>query len=247
MTFYRVFLVAVVFALITGCGTTGGTSSTGDARGSPKVIDPDDRGKARLKTRSRSQPELYQAGLTRPLELPPDLVSGTNETVKENLTAGLDTETRILPEAVGARIVRDGESRYLEIDTRVEDAWRVVTEYWSLSGVDLVSYNPEAGTMETAWIEPPKEGKRTGFLAVVGDILTSFTRTETALDKYRIRFERKGAAQTLMFAEHRASARKAIHHPKKISDFQWVELPGNPNRVAELLQNIVLTFDSSAS
>ena len=244
---------ALIFAfLITGCGSTSPGQTAADKeeeiRGSPRQIDPDAKPTPKLKTRSQQKPQLYKVESSRPLELPPDLVGTTNEAVLENLEKAQLEETRILPEIVNARIIKDGDERWLEIDTNVETAWRAVTEYWSLSGINLVDYNPEAGIMETTWIEQPVDYEGDSvFVQMTKQIFTSLTKTDTALDKYRLRFERLNSDQAALYVDHRSMVRKEVDYSKKVSDFEWVELPSNPNREAELLQNLVLLFDEDAA
>ena len=139
----------------------------------------------------------------------------------------------------------------LEVDTSVESAWETVTRFWALSNVNLVEYNPEAGTMETEWVEKPQaEDPDASYIARMSrDILTSLTKRNTKLDKYRIRFERISADQSYLHVAHRSSARKEIRKGslKKISEFDWVELSSNPNSVADFLQHLILAFDDPAS
>ena len=139
----------------------------------------------------------------------------------------------------------------LEVDTSVESAWEAVTLFWALSNVNLIEYNPEAGTMETDWIEEPQaEGSDASYMAKMSkDILTSLTKGNTKLNKYRIRFERISADQSYLHVAHRSSARKKVGsaNQKRISEFEWVELSSDPNKVADFLQHLILIFDDPAS
>lgn len=217
-------------------------------RGNPKDIDQTNAGSIRLTGgKKKGKATLYEIQSSKPLELPPELVSTTNETVKNGIEESENEALNILPEPFNARIIKEGDKRWLEIDTNVEDAWQSVLEYWSLGAVDLVDYDPEAGLMETQWIEQAREPEKgtSAFSKVARNILTSFTKTNTSLDKYRVRFERVSENQSLMYVSHRSIARKEIDYSKKVSEFEWVELPSDPEREAELLQNLVLMFDHS--
>lgn len=188
-----------------------------------------------------------RAKLNKPLALPPDLVGSSNAKVQTN--AEPFSETRVLPEVVGARINKQDDKTWLEIDTNVESAWKTISEYWVTNGVSLVDYNPEAGTMETEWIKKKIALDEEGSVVkqLFKSLLQATINRNTSLDKYRLRFERVSPNKTAMFVSHRATARKAIESARKITEFEWVELPSSPERIADFLQNIILIFDQSAS
>ena len=244
----RALFLSLIIVSITSCSSSG--KSARPERTSPKLQDPDaiDSGPS-LQSKSRPKGQLYKVQPTKPLELPPDLISSTNDKVHENVSAHADSEERILPEVIGARIVKDGDKRWLEIDSNVETAWKAMTEFWSLSGIKLVDYNPEAGIMETEWVEEAivvdEESSRARKL--VKELFTAVTNKNTALDKFRLSFERVEQEQTIMRVSHRWIAKKEVSHKKKLSEFEWVELESDPSRVNDFLQNIVLLFDQSTS
>ncbi len=241
--------------LVSGCGSSLFESNKdGTQSGSEdlKKIDPDAITHKPLKTKARKvKAKLYKPATTVSLEIPPDLVTTTNQTVLDNLEEGKQNKIRVLPEIVGARIVKKDGVYGLEVDTSVESAWESVTRFWALSNVNLIEYNPEAGTMETDWIEESRaEDPDESYIARMSrDILTSLTKSNTKLDKYRIRFERISADQSYLHVAHRSSARKEAKSLslKITSEFEWVELSSDPNKVADFLQHLILIFDDPAS
>lgn len=238
---------AVVVGLAAGCGAT--RSPTGNDGLSAKKIDPDAVHRRSLGTKSKPRQKIYKPKTTRPLEIPPDLITSTDPAVLENLAAAEASASRILPETVGARVVKKDGVYGLEIDTNVESAWKTVTQFWSLSGIGLVEYNPEAGIMETEWIKEARVyDEDDSPLKTLGkELLTALANRNAAMDKYRIRFERISPEQSHMHVNHRRMARKGIERNKKVTEFEWVELSSDPNHVADFLQNIVLIFDDSAA
>ena len=243
----RIFISIIVILFITSCSLGG---KPPPEKVSPKKLDPD-AGQSNKNFISRSRPkgQIYKVQAGKPLELPPDLIATANENVKQSIDSYTPDQDRVLPTAMRARIIKDGDTRWLEIDTDVEAAWKAMTEFWSLSGITLVNFNPEAGLMETDWIEDaqvPDQGE-SRLKQMAQQIVTSISRSNTALDKYRLRFERLSENQTAMHVSHRWTARKEIYKIKKISEFAWVELPSDPSRVAEFLQNIVLLFEPPTS
>lgn len=240
--------------LISGCGSSLFESKNEGTRSGPtdpKKLDPDATHRP-LKTKTRkAKAKLYKPATTVSLEIPPDLVTTTDQTVLDNLEKSEQNKIRVLPEIVGARIVKKDDLYGLEVDTSVESAWETVTRFWALSNVNLVEYNPEAGAMETEWIEKPQaEDPDASYLVRMSrGILTSLTKGKTRLDKYRLRFERISADQSYLHVAHRSSARKEAGsaNQKKISEFEWVELSSDQNSVADFLQHLILIFDDPES
>ncbi len=237
---FRILFLVIFCILSVSCSFIGDKFSSDTTTASP------DQPKAASESKSK-KPKIRQklAKKSKSLELPPDLVSSANDQIKEN--AEVFAQPRVLPEIVGARIQKQDDKVWLEIDTNVESVWNTVSEYWTTNGVSLVEYSPEAGTMETEWIK--KETALSEGGSVVKQLFKSLLNTvanrNAAVDKYRIRFERISPNKTAMYANHRATARRAIERNRDEIEFQWVELPENPERVIDFLQNIILIFDQS--
>ncbi len=253
---FRILFLTIFCILSASCSFTGDKYSSKSTTAasqdktesvrSPKNIDPEANQTKLRKSSKVTKRELARAKTTKPLELPPDLVGSSNAKVQEN--ANPFSETRVLPEVIGARINKQDEKIWLEIDTNVESAWKTISEYWVTNGVSLVDYNPEAGTMETEWIKREIALDEEGSVVkqLFKSLLQATINRNTSLDKYRLRFERVSPNKTAMFVSHRVTARKAIESGRKITTFEWVELPPNPERIADFLQNIILIFDQSA-
>ncbi len=249
----RSITIVAAFTLllgISGCGTSLFESKNEKTPSGPpelKKLDPDATHRPRRSKTGKAQAKLYKPATTVSLEIPPDLISATDETVLGNLEENKQNKTRVLPQIVGARIVKKEDIHGLEVDTSVESAWETVTQFWALSNVNLVEYNPEAGVMETEWIEQPQaEDPDASYIARISkDLFTSLTRSNTRLDKYRVRFERISANRSFLHVAHRSSARKQAEKTsrKRISEFEWVELSSDPNRVTDFLQHLILIFD----
>ncbi len=240
--------------LVSGCGSSLFESKNEGTQSGPpdlKKLDPDATHKPLTTKAKKPKAKLYKPATTVSLEIPPDLVTTTDQTVLDNLEEGKQNKIRVLPEIVGARIVKKDDMYGLEVDTSVESAWETVTRFWALSNVNLVEYNPEAGTMETEWIEEAQaEDPDASYIVKMSrDIFTSLTKSNTKLDKYRIRFERISADQSYLHVTHRFSARKEAKNAnqKRISEFEWVELSSDANKVADFLQHLILIFDDPAS
>jgi len=247
--------------MLVACGTTGDKSSDGTATTSTSTsadaakeiqgpkdpgVDNADAVQIKKPTKKTNQ-RLAKLEPARALELPPDLVSSSNDTVVGNAEAV--PEARVLPEIVGARIVKQDGDMWLDIDTNVESAWNTIDEYWASIGITLVDYNPEAGVMETEWISKEIEVSEgdSAVKTIFKGLYQGVTGRFTSYDKYRIRFERVSPNKTSMYVSHRLKEKQGIERGRQVTEFVWVEVTPDPEKIADFLQHIILVFDETAS
>ncbi len=210
---------------------------------------------------SRDQDSLFslKKEYSRPgLEVPPDLLASANEKVRANNSAATASTTatgaatgtgsqRVLPEVIGATIQSDTDRTWLEIDADAEVVWRKLTEFWAFQEIELVEYLPESGLMETAWFVKKSDntsGKSIGAIAV--DLFEAFTARRTALDKFTLRLQRRESGGTNLFITHRGREKiaKEQNSKQKPVEYEWVEREQSSEKIAQLLQTIVLLFES---
>jgi len=154
---------------------------------------------------------------------------------------------QVLPVITGAEIQSDDERSWLEIDADAEAVWKKLTEFWALQEIELVEYRPQAGFMETDWFARQKgRPGKPGLSAVAVQLFDALVSRRTSVDKFTIRLERDGEQRTRLFVTHRAQEKVAreLRDPDKTVEFQWVERAQDPEKIAQLLQAIVLLFDS---
>jgi len=165
--------------------------------------------------------DYKSAGQTAPLEVPPDLTRPggddrfTVPDVNPTGTATFSAYSReragqvrsgvpgVLPEIPDARVVREGNQRWLVVKGAPEQVWLSVKDFWQEAGFIVNVEVPEAGVMETDWTE--KRAKVDGggirnFLTWALD--TVYSTGER--DKYRTRLERGAQPGTTeIFVSHR--------------------------------------------
>ena len=203
---------------------------------------------------SRDRDSLFSTGKKTTgraaLAVPPDLLASSSEKVKENQAGSgvAGAGYAVLPEVIGATIQSDQDRSWLEIDADAEVVWRKLTEFWAFEEIDLVTYQPESGLMETDWFAKTQTTAGGGIGSIAVEFLEAFTARRTAVDKFTLRLERNGASGTRVFVTHRGREKIAREYQNinKTSDFEWVERTQDPEKVAQLLQTIVLLFDSDA-
>lgn len=186
------------------------------------------------------------------LEIPPDLLQSAGERVQANAAGAAAGPERVLPPIIGASIHSDTGKSWLEIDADAETVWKKLTEFWALQEIDLVEYQPQAGIMATDWFakKPNRSGSQ-AISAIAVDLLNALVSRRTAVDKFTLRLERDGddGARTKIFVTHRAREKVAqeLDDIDKTVEFNWVERDEDPEKIAQLLQTIVLLFDAGAA
>ncbi len=244
-------LLILVYLLTISCASNDKRSATGkrsDPKGSPRKIEFEDRDSINISA-SEKRPHLKTERRSKPLNLPPDLISKTDKEISAADDEYAD-KLQVLPELVNARIISQDESNWLEIDSDPETVWKVISDYWDGRGVNLVEYSPKAGIMETEWVRKEKEydGDGPSIKGFVNGLLNAITSRNTSFDKYRIRLQKVSADKTTLHVSHRQTAKKMIEkNRKRVSDFEWVELSSDQERVADLLQILLVLFDKSSA
>lgn len=178
--------------------------------------------------------------------LPPDLVSSANDTVRSNHEQGQQSrQQEVLPEVIGAKIVQEGDTRWLRVDSDPQKVWDTLTGFWTEEQIELVEFKPAAGLMETDWIDTSTRSERDKD-SPLREFFNRITGQDTSFDKFKIRLERESETVTNVFVTHRATEKKESNFNSgvKITQWEWVEKDSDPEKVAELLQVMVLLFQS---
>lgn len=242
MTKLRVFAVLAA-GLLAACAGKPGAERAEEA---PE----DNEGALFSTTRDYNRPAL---------EIPPDLLQSAGEKVRDNAAAavagggaaGAGAE-QVLPPVTGASIQSGDGKSWLEIDAEAETVWKKLTEFWALQEIDLADYRPQAGIMATDWFARKSDrGGGKQLSAIAAELFDALVSRRTAVDKFTLRLERDenaGEARTRIFVTHRAREKVAreLDDLDKTVEFEWVERDEDPEKIAQLLQTIVLLFDAGA-
>lgn len=194
-----------------------------------------------------------------PLDIPPDLVTprgddrfaipdrGGAGTTFSEFSRGqaqrpaVGTPAGVLVQPPGVRIERNGNQRWLVVETTPERVWPVLREFWNESGFVLRIESPETGIMETDWAENrprvPDSWLRNQLTRVLGSIYSTAER-----DKFRTRLENSGKF-TEVYVSHRGLTEE-FTGPQKDSTV-WIPRPSDPELEAEFLRRIMLRLAPS--
>ena len=227
--------------LLVGCQSNGKQEQTQTS--SPKKIgDGPEAGGLFSSIFSKSTPKS--------IALPPDLVGKANGKVRENHERAEESlrNQKVLPPIAGTQLMSNNDGRrWLKIEADAQTVWDTLAEFWAAEQIDLVEYQPAAGLMETDWIasDRPKDGEKP---SVVASLFNRVIGKGTSFDKYKIRLERNGDDVTNIFVTHRSTAKRESNFTSgiKITEWEWVEGESDQEKVSQLLQVIVLLFESKA-
>jgi outer membrane protein assembly factor BamC len=191
------------------------------------------------------------------LEVPPDLVTpkaenafvvpagpsaGTTYSAYNRSRAATTDRTdpvsaEVLPQSGPARIVREGNQRWLVVDLPPAKVWPVVRDFWLESGFALMLDNPASGIMETDWKEqrPPTDSwLRNKLASVLGSAYSTGIR-----EKFRARLEVDGSGTDVFISQQGITEKLVgVQNDSTI----WTQNPPSPEIEAEYLQRLVLRF-----
>ena len=249
--FPRISFFVLIACLLASCSSSSIPENRPNAKEDPKKVDttnsrPEVFQGVRI---TQAEGHLYKPTPTQALDMPPRLLSSSSDESKREVENQDLEQYRVLPDVQGTRIIRENGKQWLEVDSDMGTVWKAMTAFWIDSGVGLVEQNPEIGYMETEWIQSPKdvENESSGAMKFARQFITSLTQSRTVLNRYRIRLEKLAESKTAVHVTHRWVAKKEKVQVRRISKFEWVNLPSDPERVSDFLQTIVLIFEETAA
>lgn len=210
----------------------------------------------------------YQAARTRstPLEVPPDLsqlprderfsVPERPQTVtassaaagrpgaQPGVPAASAAAAAVVPAGAIARIERQGSQRWLAVNMPPEKAWPVLLDFWPSVGLAVEKSDQASGVMETVWAENRAKLPQDLIRRSLGRVLGSVYETGEQ-DKYRARLERTPKDTSEIFISHRGMIE--VFTSSQQDRTAWQPRPNDPEMEAEMLQRLLVKFDSSAA
>ena len=206
--------------------------------------------------------DYKSAGQSAPLEVPPDLLKPSGDDrfkvpeINPTGTATFSDYSReragqartggigVLPEIAGARVIRDGSQRWLVVNGAPEKVWLTVKDFWQEIGFIVNVEIPEAGVMETDWVDSRAKlrdiGAVRGFLSWLMD--QAFTTSER--DKFRTRLERGNEPGTTeIYVSHRGMEEVIVGSSSSdVPDTRWQPRPPDPELEAQVLRRLMVRF-----
>lgn len=151
----------------------------------------------------------------------------------------------VLPVAEGARIHRQGQTRWIEVDAEPDAVWPVLLDFWAVQGFNLEMASPQLGIMETDWAERYQRVENSGLRGIMASKAGAIYATGER-DKYRTRIERAPGGGTEIYLTYYGREEVLIGSNKDNS--KWV--PNNDNRPVlevEYLRRMLARFGQPAA
>ncbi len=211
---------AVAVVALAGCGSTGGFDSTKVDYKSASKLPPLD-----------IPPELTTPAGDERYEIPDGNPTGTttfSAFSAERTGAPKAGSTGILPDVDKLKLERSGSERWLVVPEPAEKVWPKVKEFWRESGFLIKVERPEAGVMETDWLEDRGKLAQSGF----------FSSAEREM--FRTRLERGSQPDTTeIYITHRGLVEVYVNRDETR---MWQARPSDPGLEAEFLRRMMVRF-----
>jgi outer membrane protein assembly factor BamC len=182
-----------------------------------------------------------------PLEIPPDLTTPTAEdryTVPGSDTASYSdyvkgtvaAQPKVLPQAKNVHVEHEGEQRWLVVEDKAENVWPEVKAFWQSKGFVIKTEDPQAGVMETDWLENRANIPESGIRRLLGKVFEGMYDSGTR-DRFRTRLERsKDGNSTEIYITH-YGMEEMLSADKTTS--KWQPRPRDPELENTMLQMLM--------
>ena len=190
-----------------------------------------------------------------PLEIPPDLssVPGSDrytvpsrpQTVWASQQAQADASASngtpanmvLLPQGEVAKIVREGNDRWIHVNMTPEMVWPIMQDFWTTVGLSLSRQDAATGVMETNWAENRAKLPQDIIRATLGRVVDLVYSTGER-DQYRARVERTADGGCDIFVTHRAMVEVVKSMGGDNETTVWQPGPSDPEMEAEMLTRL---------
>ena len=192
-----------------------------------------------------------------PLSIPPDLTQAaadpryrapatgsTTLTQFESLSQSAATTSQaaltqvaVLPSYPGIEVKRDGNLRWLVIDTPPEQLFPKIEEFWYEMGFNLDVIDPKAGIMITNWAENRAKIPEGGLRGLLGGILDRVYDSGER-DKFRTILERVDSTKSEVFISHDHMVE--VLYGVEQADVKWERGEEDPGLNAAMLARLMV-------
>ena len=190
-----------------------------------------------------------------PLEIPPDLssVPGSDrytvpsrpQTVWASQQAQADASASngtpanmvLLPQGEVAKIVREGNDRWIHVNMTPEMVWPIMQDFWTTVGLSLSRQDATTGVMETNWAENRAKLPQDIIRKTIGKVFDALYSTGER-DKFRTRLERNSDGTTDIFISHRGAQEEIVGVNRDTT--MWTARASDPELEAEFLSRLMV-------
>ncbi len=197
---------------------------------------------------------------TTPLEVPPDLpkpaasdryaipdAAGGTATLSEynqDRPNKVQAQSGVVPKFEGAKVMRAGTQRWLQVDAKPDAVWPVLREFWQQQGFVIAQDDPTIGIMETDWAENRAKIPQGFIRDTVGKVFDQ-AYSSPELDRFKTRVERGPTPDTTeIYITHRGAYEMYVADAnlRQTGKTAWQPRESDPNLEAEMLSRLMVRF-----
>jgi outer membrane protein assembly factor BamC len=150
----------------------------------------------------------------------------------------------VAPAALGGiKILRDGDTRWLQVPMSPEQLWPQLRAFWVDAGFKLEVDDATVGVLETAWAENRAKLPQDIVRATLGRVLDGLYDSGER-DRFRTRIERT-ANGTEVFISHRGL--QQVVGGATQDTVRWAARPADPQLEAEFLSRLMVRLGSDTN
>lgn len=196
-----------------------------------------------------------------PLDVPPDLtalvageryvipdsggeiVTSYSEYSKGDPVRQQPAQSAVLSTVPNVLMERSGSERWLVVGDKVEDVWPKVKAFWLEQGFTIQADNPDAGLIETGWLENRAKIPQGGLRSVLGKVFNKLYSSGER-DSYHTRLERrKDDSGAEIYIRHRGMSEVSSEDG---TTSRWQMRPSDPEMEAAMLQLLMVRLGGHA-
>ena len=175
-------------------------------------------------------------------DIPADRNSATLSTYNQQRASGAPVQgSEVLPAVKDAHLERAGGQRWLVVNTKPEQLWPVIKEFWQENGFLIKTESQDTGIMETDWAENRAKIPQDFIRNTIGKYLDGLYSTGER-DKFRTRVERGADGGSEIYISHRG-AKETLVGVQKDSTI-WEPRASDPELEAEFLRRLLVRLGS---
>lgn len=186
-----------------------------------------------------------------PLSLPPDLSDTQISSPQYSITGGTasalvynEAQERaasnqglnVLPEVAGMKVMRSGDTRWLQINADPNQVYPRLISFWNNEGFTINRDNPQAGIIETDWAENRAKIPGNFLRRALGSIIDMVSDSGER-ERFTTRLERQGNI-TEIYINHQRMVETAMD--RDATTFRWLPAEEDPGLNAVMLSRLMV-------
>ena len=185
-----------------------------------------------------------------PLSLPPDLSSERISSPQYSIAGGTASALayneaqkkaqanqglNVLPEVAGMKVMRSGDTRWLQLNADPNQVYPRLISFWNNEGFTINRDNPQAGIIETDWAENRAKIPGNFLRRALGSIVDMVSDSGER-ERFTTRLERNGN-MTEVYINHQRMVETAMD--RDATTFRWLPADEDPGLNAVMLSRLM--------